>query len=306
MRTLVTGATGLIGRHLLGSIENAVVLSRRPGEARRSLGPVEIHFWEPEAGPAPSAALSGVGVVFNLAGEPVAEGRWTDNKKRRIRDSRVLGMRNLVAGLVAMENRPHVLVSASAVGYYGDRGDEELDEHSAPGQGFLAEVCAEWECEAMAAAQVGIRVVCVRIGVVLAPGGGALARMLTTFRMGLGGRLGSGRQWMPWVHIKDVAGIMQHASRNDGIRGPVNAVAPHPVTNLDFTRALARAVHRSALLPVPRAALRIALGEFSDILLASQRVFPRVAEDSGYIFVHSDLGRAIDDVTTSMARPSAA
>lgn len=306
MRILVTGATGLIGRHLLRNLENAVVLSRRPSEARMSLGPVEAYLWEPEAGPAPSEALRGVEVVFNLAGEPVSEGRWTDEKKRRIRNSRVVGTRNLVAGLAALERRPRVLVSASAVGYYGDRGDEELHEHSAPGHGFLAEVCADWEHEAMAASQFGIRVVCVRIGIVLAPDGGALARMITPFRLGIGGRLTSGRQWMPWIHIKDVAGIMLHASRNDGIHGPLNAVAPRPVTNLDFTRALAHAAHRPAVLPMPRAALRLAFGELSDILIASQRVFPQVAQESGYAFEHSDLSGALDDVMTSIKRPSVA
>ena len=306
MKALVTGATGLIGRQLLRSIENPVVLSRRPGEARRLLGSVEAQLWEPESEPAPSDALRGTEVVFNFAGEPVSEGRWTDEKKRRIRASRVVGTRNLVAGLALLKSRPRVLVSASAVGYYGDRGDEELDERSAAGHGFLAEVCADWEREAMAASQLGIRVVCVRIGIVLAPGGGALTRMLTPFRMGVGGRLGSGRQWMPWIHIKDVAGIMLHAGRNNAIYGPMNAVAPHPVTNADFTRALAHAVHRPALLPVPRAALRLALGELSEILIASQRVFPRVAEHTSYAFEHSDLGGALDDVMTSMARSSAA
>ena len=151
----------------------------------------------------------------------------------------------------------------------------------------------------MVAEQLGARVVCVRIGIVLAPGGGALATMLTPFRMGIGGRLGSGRQWMPWVHIKDLAGAMLHASRNDAIRGPMNGVAPHPVTNADFTRALANAVHRPALLPVPRIALRLALGEVSDILLASQRVFPKVAENSGYVFEHPDIAGALNDVMTS-------
>ena len=306
MRALITGATGLIGRQLLRSIENPVVLSRRPGEARRLHGSVEAHLWEPESGPAPSDALRGTEVVFNLAGESVSEGRWTDEKKRRIRDSRVLGTRNLVAGLAALKSRPHVLVSASAVGYYGDRADEELDEHSAAGHGFLAEVCADWEREAMAASLLGIRVVCARIGIVLAPDGGALAKMLTPFRMGVGGRLGSGRQWMPWIHIKDVAGIMLHASRNDSIHGPMNAVAPHPVTNVDFTRALAHGFHRPAWLPVPRAALRLVFGELSNILIASQRVFPRVAEHSVYAFEHSDLRGALDDVMTSIARSSAA
>jgi uncharacterized protein (TIGR01777 family) len=308
MRALITGATGLVGKHLLGRIEDAVVLSRNPDQARRRLGKVEAHAWNPERGPAPAEAIRGVEAVFNLAGEPVFEGRWTEEKKRRIRDSRVVGTRNFVSALAAMENesRPKVLVSASAVGYYGDRGDEELDERSIVGDGFLAEVCVDWEREAMAAAQLGIRVVCVRIGIVLAPGGGALAAMLTPFRMGMGGRLGSGRQWMPWVHIKDLAGMMLHASRNDSIRGPMNAVAPHPVINVDFTSALAHAVHRPALLPVPRIALRLALGEVSDILIASQRVFPRVAEQSGYVFDHPDLAGALDDVMASMARSSTA
>ena len=306
MRALVTGATGLIGKHLLGSLENPVVLSRNPEEARRRLGKVEAYAWNPEGNPAPVEALRGIEAVFNLVGDPIFEGRWTDEKKRRIRDSRVLGTRNLVSAIAALESRPKVLVSASAVGYYGDRGDEELDERSAAGDGFLAEVCAEWEREAMAAGQLGVRVVCVRIGIVLAPGGGALAAMLTPFRMGMGGRLGSGRQWMPWVHIKDLAGMMLYASSNDAIRGPMNAVAPHPVTNLDFTRALAHAVHRPALLPVPRVLLRLALGEVSDILIASQRVFPKVAEQSGCVFDHPDLAGALDDVMTSMARPSTA
>ena len=306
MKALVTGATGLIGRQLLRSIENPVVLSRRPSEARRLLGSVEAQLWEPESGPATSDAFRGTEVVFNLAGEPVSDGRWTDEKKPRIRDSRVAGTRNLVAGLASLKSRPRVLVSASAVGYYGDRSGEELDERSAAGHGFLAEVCADWEREAMAASQLGIRVVCVRIGIVLAPGGGALARMLTPFRMGVGGRLGSGRQWMPWIHIKDVAGIMLHASRNNGINGPMNAVAPSPVTNADFTRVLAHAVHRPALLPVPRAALRLAFGELSDILIASQRVFPRMAEHTGYTFAYTDLRGALDDVMTAIARCSAA
>jgi uncharacterized protein (TIGR01777 family) len=303
MRTLITGATGLVGKHLLTQIENAVILSRQPGKVRRGL---EAHLWEPEAGPAPAAALEDVEVVFNLAGEPVGDGRWTDEKKRRIRDSRVAGTRNLVAGLALMKKPPRVLVSASAVGYYGDRGDQDLDERSAQGQGFLAEVCAEWEREAMAASHLGIRVACVRIGIVLAQDGGALARMLTPFRIGIGGRLGSGRQWMPWIHIDDLAGILLHASRSDAVGGPINAVSPQPVTNLDFTTALAHTVHRPALVPVPRLALRIAFGEFSDILIASQRVLPRVAEGSGYKFEYSELGGALNDLIASTARPSAA
>ena len=305
MRTLITGATGLVGKHLIGRLEDIVVLSRNADEARRRLGKVEAHTWNPEAGPAPIEAVRGVEVIFNLLGEPVFEGRWTEEKKRRIRDSRVVGTRNLVSAIAASEGRPKVLVSASAVGYYGDRGDEELDERSSAGHDFLAQVCADWEREAMAAEKLGLRVVCVRVGIGLAPHGGALATMLTPFRMGVGGRLGSGRQWMPWVHIKDLVGVMLHASRDDSIRGPINGVAPHPVTNVDFTRALANAVHRPALLPVPRIALRLALGEVSDILLASQRVFPKVAEQSGYVFEHPDLAGALDDVMTSSQSSSA-
>lgn len=293
MRTLITGATGLIGRELTSRVEGAVVVSRDADRARRRLGSVEAHAWAPESGPPPAAALRGADVVINLAGEPVSGGRWTLDKKRRIRDSRVLGTRNLVAGLGALERRPGVLVSASAVGYYGDRGDEALDESSTCGQGFLARVCADWEREAMAAERLGIRVVCVRIGLVLAPGGGALARMLTPFRMGAGGPLGGGRQWMSWVHIEDVVGILLHASRSDQIRGAINAVGPHPVTNAEFTRALGRAVHRPAFLPLPRTALRIAFGEMSQVLTSSQRVFPRVAERTGYLFKFAELGDAL-------------
>ncbi len=273
MRALVTGATGFIGRPLLSKLDAAAVLTRDPERARRSLPGADAHAWAPEVGPPPDAAFRGVDVVFNLAGEPVAEGRWTAERKRRIRDSRVLGTRNLVAGLAAQASRPRVLVSASAVGYYGDRGDEELDEGSAAGSGFLAEVCVEWEREAMAAERLGVRVVCVRTGIVLGRsspaaggcagstggcdgaarcarrGGGALGRMLTPFRFGVGGRLGSGRQWMPWIHLDDVVGIMLHACREEGVRGAINAVGPRPVTNAELTRALGRALHRPAILP---------------------------------------------------------
>jgi uncharacterized protein (TIGR01777 family) len=221
-------------------------------------------------------------VVFNLAGEPVAEGRWTDERKRRIRDSRVLGTRNLVAGLAGLTTRPRVLVSASAVGYYGDRGDQTLDETSSPGHGFLADVCVEWEREALAAERLGIRVVCVRTGIVLAHGGGALAKMLTPFRMGAGGKLGNGRQWMPWIHLDDEVGILLHAMKDARLHGAINAVGPRPVTNAEFTRALGRAMHRPAFLPVPKTALRLAFGEMSEILTASQRVLPKEAERTGY------------------------
>ena len=293
MRTLVTGATGLIGKALIGRLESAVVLSRDPARANQAFPAAQTHAWSPEAGAPPARVFEGVDVVFNLAGEPVAEGRWTVDKKRRIRDSRVVGTRNLVAGLAALEKRPRVLVSASAVGYYGDRGDEELVETSAHGSSFLAEVCADWEREALAAAALGIRVVCARIGIVLAKGGGALDKMLTPFRLGAGGKLGDGRQWMPWIHLDDVVGILLHASQDARIHGAVNAVGPRPVTNADFTRALGQAVHRPTLLSVRKVALRLAFGEMGQILTDSQRVLPNVAEQTGYAFKYVDLGGAL-------------
>ena len=293
MRTLVTGATGLIGRALLNRLGHAVVLTRNPERAKHIVPKVEAHAWSPEAGPPPAHALDGVDVVFNLAGEPVAEGRWTADKKRRICDSRVLGTRNLVAGLAASGRRPRVLVSASAVGYYGDRGDEELVETSPAGRGFLAGVCADWEREALAAEALGMRVVCTRIGIVLARDGGALARMLTAFRLGAGGKLGNGQQWMPWIHLDDVVGILLSASQDARIRGALNVVGPRPVTSADFTRALGKAVHRPAFLTVPKMALRLAFGEMGQVLTDSQRVLPKVAEQTGYAFKHAELGDAL-------------
>jgi uncharacterized protein (TIGR01777 family) len=299
MRTLVTGATGLLGRALLRGLDGVVILCRDPARARLAFPGIEAHAWSATAAPPPADALREIDVVFNLAGEPLAEGRWTQDKKRRIRDSRVLGTRNLVAGLAARTSRPRVLVSASAVGYYGDRGDEELDEMSSPGRGFLADVCAEWEAEAMAAEALGIRVICVRFGIVLAPGGGALAKMLPPFRLGVGGKLGDGGQWMSFVHIDDAIGILLHASRQDSCRRAVNAVAPVPVTNTEFTRTLGRALHRPAFLAVPEAALRLALGEMSGMLTTSQRVFPRLAERTGYTFQYRDLAAALAAVLTA-------
>ena len=243
--------------------------------------------------------------MFHRAGDPVA-GRWTSEKKRRIRDSRVIGTRNLVAGMAALEARPRVLVSASAVGYYGDRGDEVLDEHSPQGSGFLADVCAEWEREAMAAGRLGVRVVCVRIGIVLSTRGGALPRMLTPFKLGAGGRFGSGKQWMPWIHIDDVVGLLLHAASTVQLHGPMNAVSPNPATNAEFSHALGHAVHRPAILPVPKTSLRIALGEMSEVLTASERVLPNVATASGYTFKYPDLREALHAALSESGRREAA
>lgn len=303
MRALVTGATGFLGRRLVARLQatgaSVSVLSRDADRARASLGGnVESFAWDPSGGRPPEAAFRSadgrpVDVVFHLAGEPVAEGRWTDDKKDRVLRSRQDGTRHLVETIADLTARPPLLVSASAVGFYGDRGDETLDEASSPGGDFLAIVCEAWEREAERAEALGVRVVRVRIGVVLGEGGGALDRMLTPFKLGLGGRLGSGAQWMPWVHVEDVVGLLLHAVATPSLRGPVNAVSPQPARNADFTRALGKALHRPAIFPVPAAALRLAFGELAGVLLASQRVLPRVAERSGYRFAHPDLPGAL-------------
>lgn len=302
MTILVTGATGTLGRLLLPRLEDARALSRDPARAASRLG-VPVFPWD-GAGEVPRAATAGVTAVVHLAGEPVAEGRWTPPKKRAIEESRTLGTRALVASLRAHGVRPSVLVCASAVGYYGDRGDEILDETSAPGQGFLPDVCVAWEHEAQAAAELGARVVSLRIGVVLAREGGALPRMLPPFRAGLGARLGSGGQWMPWVHADDVVGLVLHALSSD-VAGPVNAVAPQPVRNEELTRVLGHVLHRPAVLRAPAFVLRAALGELAAVVLGSQRVLPRVAERSGYRFAHPSLEGALDDLVAP-ARPLAA
>jgi uncharacterized protein (TIGR01777 family) len=248
------------------------------------------------SGPPPAESLAGVDAVVHLAGEPVAQ-RWTAAARGRIRRSRVEGTRNLMEGLAKLLRPPRVVVCASAVGYYGSRGDEVLSEASLPGEGFLPEVCVAWEREAEAAGFFGARVVRLRIGVVLARGGGALARMLPPFRLGIGGRLSTGRQWMSWIHLDDLVGLIRFALENDSLRGAVNAVAPAPATNAEFTRALAAAVHRPAIFPVPAPALRLLFGEMAQVMLSSQRAAPFAAQAAGFEFRHADLRAALRDVT---------
>jgi hypothetical protein len=300
MRALVTGATGFVGRALLREIAEPVILSRDPFRAKRQLGrDLEVHGWDPMLQPPPAEAFQQVVAVFHLAGEPVAAGRWTAERMRQIRESRVLGTLRLVEAMARLDERPRVLVSASAVGYYGDRGDHELDESASPGNDFLAEVCQAWEETAGRAREAGIRVVCLRIGVVLGPGGGALAKMLPPFRLGLGGRLASGRQWMPWIHLDDVVGLFRHAAMHSEIDGPMNAVSPQPATNREFTRTLARVLRRPAILPVPGPMLRLVLGGFADVLLCSQRVLPKRAIETGYTFRYPQL----EDALAAAIRP---
>ena len=235
--------------------------------------------------------------LVHLGGEPVAQ-RWTPAAKKRIHDSRVEGTRRLVDALARLSRRPRVLVCASAVGYYGSRGDETLTELSPPGSDFLARVVMDWEDAAQSAEQLGIRVVRLRFGMVLGAGG-ALAKLLPLFRWGLGGRLGSGQQWMAWIHLQDAVNLILFALDFSAIRGPINATAPHPVTNDEFTGRLAIALHRPAILPVPRFALRIALGEMSEMLLASQRVLPSVAKSAGFPFQYPDLHAALENLLNS-------
>lgn len=299
MRVLVTGATGFVGHRLLEKLDSPVVLSRNAAKAEASLKRfgVKAFAWDPLKGPPPQAAFEGVDAVIHLAGDPVAEGRWTKAKKARIRDSREIGTRNLVAGLAALTRRPSVLVSASAVGIYGDRGDEQLDERSRPGSGFLADVCEAWEREASRAAEVGLRVAMIRIGIVLGPGGGALGKMLTPFKLGIGSPLGSGRQYMPWVHLDDLVEMLLFAAREPGVHGPLNGVAPNPVTNREFTKSLGKVLGRPTFMPsVPGFALKTMLGEFAQVLLASQRVVPQAALSQGFAFKFAELEPALRDV----------
>jgi uncharacterized protein (TIGR01777 family) len=303
MTALVTGGTGFVGPRLLRMLDRPTVVTRNPDRARQSIGHLagRIIRWDPLTGPPPSEAFDGVDTVFHLAGESVAEGRWTAAQKARIRDSRVIGTRHLVQGIVQASRKPTVLVSASAVGYYGDRGDEELTESAAPAHDFLADVCIDWEKEALAAGEAGVRVVTARTGIVLGSGGGALAKMLTPFKLGAGGPLGNGRQWMPWVHVGDLARLYMHAAETAAIRGPMNAVAPHPVRNAEFTKALGRQLHRPAFMPAPYFGLRLLFGEFAKVLFASQRVIPKVATDTGFVFQYPDIASALREILAPAA-----
>jgi uncharacterized protein (TIGR01777 family) len=299
MHSLITGATGFVGRRLLKHLDRPVVLSRNAAKAVNDLAAFHItsYQWDPAKEPAPAKAFDGVQAVFHLAGDPVAEGRWTAAKKARLRESRIAGTKNLVKTLSELTTRPKVLVSASAVGYYSDRGEEILDESAAPRDDFLGELCQAWEREASEAEQLGIRVVSVRVGIVLGEKGGALAKMLPPFYLGLGAPLGSGRQYMPWIHIEDLVRLMIFAAENENVRGPVNGVGPTPVTNREFTKTLGRVLSRPTIFPpVPRFMLNVMFGEFGQILLHSQQVVPKNAVDAGFVFQFSELEPALRDI----------
>jgi uncharacterized protein (TIGR01777 family) len=285
MNITVTGASGFLGRHLVEELKAEAHDVHVLGRGR----------WDTVSGQEPPReSLEHAGAVVHLAGEPVAQ-RWTAETKKRIRTSRVDGTRHLVNALSTLSRRPKVLVSASAIGFYGDRGDEILTEQSGSGIGFLAQVTEEWESAARIAEALGIRVVLLRFGMVLGKDGGALAKMLPIFRWGLGGKLGSGRQWMSWIHVADVTALIRHALITDALRGPINATAPNPVTNADFTRTLAGALHRPGIFPVPAFALKLAFGEMASVILASQRVLPTAAEAAGFHFQYPILAGALAD-----------
>jgi uncharacterized protein len=302
MRVVITGATGLIGRSLIDVLldrgDEVVALSRDERRARESIGTgAEVHAWaKPTEEPPPEAALAGADAVVHLLGEPVAQ-QWTAESKEAIRNSRVASTRNLVDGLLAMapEQRPATLVSQSATGYYGPRDDAPLTEDAAAGHDFLAGVVTAWEREALRAA-TELRVVVTRTGVVLSPEGGALAKMLPFFRLGIGGPVAGGRQYVPWIHLDDVVGAMRFSLEQPQASGPANLTAPNPVTNTELSRTLGRVLKRPAILPVPAFAIRLLYGDMAEIVTTGQRVLPAKLEQLGYPFRYSELEPALRDV----------
>jgi uncharacterized protein len=307
MKVVVTGATGFVGRPLVRALiargHDVVAWTRDPARARIHLPALcAVEAWDPHAATDP-AKLRGVDAIVHLAGESVAGSRWTKERKNEILASRVDSSRSIVDALQAMSSadRPRALIAASAIGFYGDRGDELLTERSSAGEGFLADVCRAWEGEVARADALGVRTVSVRVGVVLGRDGGALQAMLPPFRLGGGGRIGSGRQWMSWVHLDDLVALFAHALENDQLAGIVNGTAPNPVTNAVFTAELGRVLSRPTILPVPAIALRVVLGEMSKILLASQRVSPERTLASGFAFRWPELGPALESLLSDSA-----
>jgi uncharacterized protein (TIGR01777 family) len=286
----------LIGTRLVAELLTAgaevTVLTRDPDRARSKLGDVSAVRWDLMSEPAPRDALAGRDAVVHLAGEPVAQ-RWSEDSRRAILDSRVLGTRNLLAGLEQAEPRPSTLVSSSAIGFYGPHGEEPLDEDAPAGSDFLAEVCVDWESEARRAGELQMRTAQIRTGIVLDRDGGALATMLTPFRLGVGGPVAGGQQYMSWIHADDVVGMMLSSLDDERWSGPINATAPEPVTNAEFSRALGKALHRPALLPIPGFALRVLYGDMAELVTSGARVVPAKALVLGYEFRHGQLHEAL-------------
>ncbi len=304
MKIAVTGSTGLVGSALVPFLTSGGHQVVRL--VRSSTASDDAVAWDPSLSQIDARRLEGVDAVVHLAGENIAVRRWNTAQKARIRDSRVQGTKLLCETLARLKYPPRVLVTASAIGFYGDRGDEELSEASPSGTGYLAEVCREWEAATEFSVGAGIRVVHLRFGVILSPRGGALATMLTPFRLGLGGRLGNGRQWMSWIALDDAVGSIYHALCSHHVRGPANAVAPNPVTNLEFTKTLGKVLGRPTILPMPGFMARAAFGEMADaLLLASTKVLPRTLLDSDYSFLHPNLEGALRDVLGKASAPAA-
>lgn len=303
MRVLITGASGLIGSAvgdaLLARGDEVVGLSRDPARARGTNPTVSWHPWDPASERPPAAAFAGVDAVINLAGEEINQ-RLTEEAKIRIRDSRVRATKNLVDGMLAATSTPRTLVSGSAIGYYGDRGEAVLDESAPAAEGFLPQIVVDWENEARAAGKGSVRVVVLRTGLVLDPGGGLLGQLLLPFRLGAGGPLAGGKQYMPWIHRDDEVGLILWALDRESVDGVINATAPNPVTNRDFSKALGRALHRPSFLPTPRFAVVALRGEeLTEQIVGSYRVIPRRALDLGYEFRFTEVDSALRDLLSS-------
>ena len=302
MRILVSGSTGFLGTSLIEALESeghtiARLVRPETGHEQGGSASGQTVRWDPVAGEFDAAAAEGADVLVHLAGASIADGRWNSARKKLLRTSRIDATRQLMAALSKLQRPPRVIVAASAVGYYGDRGDEILTEASDPGGDFLATLCREGEAETARGAEFGTRVVNLLFGIILAAHGGALPRMALPFKFGAGGRIGSGHQWMSWLTLAEAVAMIQFSIANSQLAGPANAVTPNPVRNSEFTRVLAKALHRPALFPAPAFALRLALGEMADaLLLASQRVMPSKLEQSGYHFVQPDLATALAEI----------
>ena len=301
MKLLISGSHGLVGKALVKSLEaKGHEIFRLVRRAPNSDSEIE---WSPDRYSIALARLEGFDLVVHLAGESIASGRWDEEKKRKIRESRVKGTKLLSDALANLARPPKTLISASAIGYYGNRGDEVLTETSPPGDDFLASVCVEWENATAHATEKGIRVVNTRFGVILDSEGGALVKMLTPFRMGVGGKIGSGKQWMSWIALDDVVGAIRWAVMNESLQGPLNFVAPHPVSNAEFTKALGRALSRPTFFPIPAFAARLVFGEMADaLLLSSQRVNAKRLKESGYQFLYPQLDGALRHVLSGDAK----